>query len=406
MKNYVIIVGGGILTMPAYQIAREELGLGIIAFDQDPQTPGMQYADHAVEVSTKDAQGAAKSALKIAKQLPIIGVFTCGADVEVTVATIAEALRLPGISIDVAKRCNDKVLMHRHLDAVGFTDKPRYSITHSFDEALAAALAIGFPCVIKPVDNCASRGVQCIDNPNDLLPAFELAASFNINQNLGVLIEQCLIGTKHTVEMIAYDNQWHLLSIIDTHYISARWPCEIGLNTTQMPSREQKRLFDFAVAAAKAIGINYGAHKVDVSRDRSGNIGLIELTARLSGGFHCQYASPLAHGSHDIRAALKLAVGQPLDFEDIRHQWERGAAVRALFPEPGRVISISGDDRARLMPGIKDIFIWTTEGHVVGPYRNSADRCAFVIAEGASPDEAIANAKSAASIITIKTEKI
>lgn len=403
MKDHIIIIGGGALTMPAYRIAREELGLGIIAFDWNSATEGMRYADLAVEVSTKDMLGAAKAARSIADDLSVVGVFTCGADVEITVAAVADALGLPGVSMDVARRCNDKVLMHRHLDAMGFAAKPNYAVSDSVADAVKSAELIGFPCMVKPVDNCASRGVQRADDAVQLADAFELAAQFNIDQAAGVLIEQCLLGSKHTVEMVTFNGQWHLLSIIDTHYISPRWPCETGLNTTILSEREQDRLFDFAVSAAKAIGIDYGAHKVDINLSPSGEIGLIELTARLSGGFHCQYASPLAYGSHDIRAALRLAIGQPLNMEDIRHRWTRGAAVRALFPEPGRIISIEGKENALKLPGVQEVFIWAAIGDQVGPYCNSAARFAFIITDGETPEDAIRNAEVAAGVINIET---
>jgi biotin carboxylase len=403
MKDYVIIIGGGELTMPAYISAREELDLSVIAMDYDPSTPGMRYADEAVEVSTKDAAGAAEAATVLAERLPIRGVFTVGADVEVTVAAVAEALGLPGVSLEVARRCNDKILTHRHLDLVGFADKPRYAIVHTAEEARAAAAKIGFPCVVKPIDNCASRGVQRVDSPELLDEAFALASGFNLDKSTGVLIEECLLGTKHTVEMIAYQGEWHLLSIIDTHYISPRWPCETGLNITMLPPEEQRRLFEFAAGAAKAVGIDFGAHKVDVNRDAGGDIRMIELTARLSGGFHCQYASPLAHGSHDIRAALKLAIGLPLDLEDIRHTHERGAAVRAVFPEPGTIVSVDGVEEALAHPGVQKVFVWKKIGDKVGPYHNSADRCAFVIADGETVEEAVANAERGVSAVRIAT---
>lgn len=403
MKEYVIMIGGGELTMPAYVIAREQLGLGIIAMDYDPETPGMRYADEAVPISTKDAHAAAEAAGSLADRLPIRGVFTVGADVEVTVAAVADALGLPGVSLDVARRCNDKVLTHRHLDSVGFTEKPAYAVVHTAAEAASAAATIGFPCVVKPIDNCASRGVQRVDSMEQVADAFALASRFNLDQGAGVLIEECLLGSKHTVEMIAYEGEWHLLSIIDTHYISPRWPCETGLNTTTLPPAQQRRLFDFAARAAKSVGIEFGAHKVDVNLAADGAVRLIELTARLSGGFHCQYASPLAHGSHDIRAALKLAIGRPLDMDDIRHTHERGAAVRAVFPEPGVIVGIDGVDEALALPGVQKVFVWKKIGDTVSPYRNSADRCAFVIADGATVQEAIANAEDGVSAVRITT---
>ena len=401
--DYVIIVGASDLVMPAYHLARNNLGLKIIAFDYNPKAPGMEYSDIAIPVSTKDVTAAVSAAQNLAKRHRIRGVFTCGADVEITVAAIAEALALPGIKLDVAMRCNDKLLMHRYLDTLDFKDKARYCIVHTQEEALQSTPAIGFPCIIKPLDNCASRGVQRVDAPDVLPDAYDLAASFNTSKDGRVLIEEYLQGTKHTIEMIAWHGQWHLLSIIDTHYISPRWPCETGLNTTQQPPAMQERMFTFASNVARLIGIDFNAHKVDVNIAPDGSIKLIELTARLSGGFHCQYASPLAFGSNDILAALKLAVGMRFDMEDIRHKYEKGSAVRAVFPKPGRVMAINGVDEAKVSPGVAEVFVWCKIGDQVGPYLNSADRPAFVIAAGETTDEAIINAERGASLVDIRT---
>ena len=402
-QDHVLIIGAGDLVMPAFRIAREELGLGVIALDYDPQAPGMGYADEALLVSTKDVPAAVAASIKAAKSHRIAGVFTCGADVEVTVAAVAEALGLPGIPLEAARRCNDKVLMHNFLDQQGFTEKPDYRVVADANQACRAAREIGFPCVIKPIDNCASRGVQRLDGPEEMTGAYDLAASFNGSGGGEVLIEECLRGSKHTVEMIAYQGQTHLLSIIDTHYISPRWPCETGLNTTTQPLKAQRRIFDFAKEVGRLMGSDFNAHKVDINIEEGGRVRLIELTARLSGGFHCQYASPLAFGSHDIRASLRLALGQGLDREDIRHRYEKGAAVRAIFPQPGRVASISGVEEARTALGVDQVFVWCQAGDVVGPYKNSADRVAFVIAGGETTAGAVANAERAAGLIEIAT---
>jgi len=407
-KDYVLIVGASDLVMPAYRITKEELGLGVIALDYNPKAPGMLYADKSLVVSTKDVDGAVKAAKQMSKSCKIKGVFTAGADVEVTVAAIAEALSLPGVPLEVAQRCNNKLLMHEYLDKKEFKEKAKYRAVNNIQELHNAVENVGLPCIIKPIDNCASRGVQIIERIEELKEAYNMAVSYNISQNNKnkVIIEEYLAGSKHTIEMITYENRWYLLSIIDTHYISPRWPCETGLNTTILSKDVQSRMFNFTKKVAKLIGINFGAHKVDVSLPPDGSIKLIELTARLSGGFHCQYASPLAYGSHDIRAALKLAIGHPLDLGDIRHRYEKGAAVRAVFPEPGRIKSISGVKKTKSLRGVEEVFIWKRVGDVVGPYRNSADRFAFVIAKGETTEEAIENAERGVDIIKITTEPI
>lgn len=403
-RDYVIIVGASPLVFPAYRIAREDLGLGIIAFDWDPDAIGMRYADIPVIVSTKDIDAAITQARKLAAQYSIRGVFTCGADIEVTIAAIAEALELPGIPMEVALTCNDKIAMHQYLDKQDFTAKPRYHVVTTLHDAQEAVTNIGLPCFIKPIANCGSRGVQKLSNVKELPVAFELARKLNLGKDNRVLLEQALEGSKHTVEMIVANGKRYLLSIIDTHYISERWPCESLLHTTLLSELDQSRLFEFSSSVAESIGIDIGAHKVDVNLDSQGNISLIELTARLSGGFHCQYASPLAYGSNDIRAALRLAVGQTLELEDIKHQFNRGSAVKSLLPPPGRIRNITGLDEARGMAGVKEIFFWKGVGEDVGPYYNSTDRFAFVITSGETTMEAIAVANKAAECIKIETQ--
>ncbi len=405
-KEYVIIVGASQLVMPAFKIAKEDLNLGTIAFDYNPEAPGMIYADIPINVSTKDIEKCVDIAQKLSTKCKIIGAFTEGADVEVTVSVIAEKLNLPAVSLEVAQRCNNKLLMHKCLDKKNFKDKAKYILVENENELSKITDFVDFPCVIKPIDNCASRGVFIVDSLSELHENYKKAKKYNIskkNKN-GVIVEEYLEGTKHTVEMITYNGQWHLLSIIDTHYISRRIPCETGLNTTLLDRYTQSRLYDFAKNVAKIVGIDFNAHKVDVNLSKEGDIKLIEMTTRLSGGFHCQYVSPLAYGSNDIRAALKLAVGQPLCLSDIEHKYERGAAVEAIFPKPGTIKSIKNIEKAKSMRGVKEIFILKNIGNKVGPYKNSSDRVAFVIADGNTTLEAIENAQRAKETVKIETE--
>ncbi len=402
-QPHVIIIGASSLVLPAYHIAREELGLRTIAVDWNADAPGMRVADQALAVSTKDADGVVAAVKALPAHVKPVGVYTCGADVEITVARVAEALGLPGNRPDVAEICNDKIRMHEHLDACGFTAKPRYRVVTSADDAGAAARAIGLPVVIKPVNNCGSRGVQRIDAIEDVATAFTYAAGFNLGDEARVLIEQCVLGTKHTVEMIVEDGRWHLASVADTHYLSPRWPCESRLTVCLLPPAEQERLFQFATEVARQVGIEVGGHKVDVNLAADGTLTLIELTARMSGGFHCQFASPLAYGTREIRAALRLVTGGDFVADDLRHQWERAAVVEAVFPEPGLVRAIRGLEEVRNSPGVREVILHTEVGAEIKPYRNSTDRVAFLIVDGATVDEAIGRATAAAAKLHIET---
>ncbi len=238
MKDTIIIVGGGELTSPAYKIAKE-LGLFIIGIDQNESAPAMKYADIIIKESTKDIPKVLKEIEPIlSKRLNIKGAFTCGADVEITVATITKWLRLPGISLEVAHLCNNKHRMHLHLNDRSQRKKAAYSLAFGLKEVLKKVEIFEFPCVIKPLNNCGSRGITIISSKDEIEEAYESAAKASIgvpnilSDTIPILIEEYLEGSKHTVEMITDGKIWKLLSIIDTHYLSKKYPCESGLNIT------------------------------------------------------------------------------------------------------------------------------------------------------------------------------
>jgi biotin carboxylase len=146
-----------------------------------------------------------------------------------------------------------------------------------------------------------------------------------------------------------------------------------------------------AEAAGKAAGIEEGVNKVDIIFAKDGP-QVMEMTARLSGGFHCQYTTPLACGTNNIRAAIQIALGEAPDIRDIIPQKKACAISKGVFPRPGIINSICGLDEARRVPGVAEIFVLRKVGESVGPYEHGADRPAYIIAHG--PDEAAGVGKS------------
>src|SRR4029079_1285238 len=106
-KPAVLIVSGGVLQFPAI-VAAHDLGLAAILTDRDGGAPALQRADEAHAVDIFDVEGHIALARKLAESWDLRGVFCQGADVEVTVASVAEALGLPGIPVAAARRTKNK----------------------------------------------------------------------------------------------------------------------------------------------------------------------------------------------------------------------------------------------------------------------------------------------------------
>jgi biotin carboxylase len=399
----ILIVCGGMLQVPAVPIAHG-LGLKVVMTDANPDAPAMRLADEPVVLDIYDEPGHVALVDDLRSRYRLRGVFAEGADVEVTVAAAARYAGLPGIPVEAARNTKDKVRMRRCFEGAGIPN-PRWAEVQSRAEAKDESARIGFPLMVKSVDNSASRGTTRVNEPASLGPAVDLAIA-NSSTNKA-LLESCFIGDEQSVEtLFDASGNCHHLNIVDRPFSSeGSYAIELGhVNPTRLGGAEQQILFELAEQAASATGVHFGAFKADTIWTAEGP-RILEVTARLSGGFDCQYTTPLSSGRNFIRAAMRLAVGMPLDPADLTHRMHKFAAAWVAFPDPGLVRSINGVEEALHQRGVREVFLRVAVGDVIQPYRDCAARPAFVIAVGDTADEAIRNAQGGVAVLEIETEE-
>jgi biotin carboxylase len=401
MRDAVLIIGGGLLQVPAVRIA-QEMGYVTIVTDVSNEAPAMAMADEAVPLDIFDSEGHKRLVQELNARYHLCGVFTEGADVEVTVASAAAHLGLPGIPVEAALSTKNKIRMRGCFDRAKIPN-PIWKEIHSLDEAIIAATEVGYPLMVKSADNCGSRGTTRVDREENLAQAIHWAQEHSSTGM--VFLEECFQGPEQSVEIL-FDEKGHChwLNIVDRPFTSeGPYAIELGhVNPTALDKQAKVALFCLAEQAASACGVQFGAFKADTIWTKAGP-RILEVTARLSGGFDCQYTTPLASGRNFIRAALRLAVGLPLDSEDLRPQWDAYAAAWAVFPPPGLVEQIDGVQDACRVPGVKEVFLRVGIGDVIQPYTTCVARPAFVIAVGETYAHAIQNAQAGAATLQIQT---
>jgi biotin carboxylase len=397
----LLLVGAGLLQVPAVETAHE-LGLRVLATDRDPDAVALALADETAVLDTKDVAGHVALAKRLAQRGDLAGVYTEGADVEVTVAEAARAVGLPGVDPAAARVCADKAEFRRVCAAAGLPS-PRFYEVGNLAEAQMALREVGLPAIVKALDNSASRGATKVSDERELAAAFAEAQRFSSGES--VLVEECLQGAEQSVETIVDEHGvQHRCNIVDRPFAFDPFPIELGHdNPSALDGHAQRRLYELVEATTRAVGIDVGAAKADTMWTARGPV-VLEMTARLSGGFHAQYTSPLAYGTNDIKATLELALGRALDPADIRPRWRRQAICRALFPAPGTIVGVEGVQEALALPGVEQVLMRMGVGEQVRPYRNCADRAGFVIACADRRADAVAAAEEACRRIVIATE--
>lgn len=399
-EQTVLLVGAGLLQVPAIDVIHE-LGLRVCATDRDLAAAAFALCDETVVMDTKDVAGHVELARRLAARGDLAAVFTEGADVEVTVAQAAAAAGLPGCATRAAAICADKAQFRRVCAAAGLPG-PRFREVDNLADARRALREVGLPAIAKPPDNSASRGATKLATEGELEDAF--AEALRWSGSGSALIEECLSGPEQSVETIVDQDgrQWRC-NVVDRPFASHPYPIELGHdNPTVLDEAQQDALYELVERSTRAVGIDLGAAKADTMWTARGPV-VLEMTARLSGGFHAQYTSPLAYGTNDIKACLDLALGRSLDPLDVTPRWSRHAICRALFPEPGLISAIDGVDEALALDGVEHVIFRMDVGEEIRPYRNCADRAGFVITCADTRAAALAAADAAQQAIQVAT---
>lgn len=401
------VVSGGSEAIPGIKRAKA-MGLHIVISDMNHSAPAFPVADDTIVCDSYDAERTAELALNYSRlKRPIDGVICIAADVPVTVATVAAALGLPGIPIASARLAADKLAMKEAFVKAGVPTS-WFQAIGSVDELRRIVRERGFPLVLKPVDARGARGVLRLTDKVDLDWAYKHAVGES--RHGGVMIEEYLAGPQISTEGLLLDGVGMTCGFIDRNYehLERFAPFIIengGQQPSVLPAPAQQQISDVAMDAGRAIGIVSGSVKGDmVWTDRGPYV--IEVAARLSGGWMSTDQIPLGTGVDLIGAAIRLALGEPVTVDDIRPRWQHGVAIRYLFPPPGRVEAIEGVLPFVDVPWVHRMGFFVEKGEILYPIADHAKRAGLVITTGDTREEAVARAEHVIGRIRMTTVQV
>jgi biotin carboxylase len=399
-KKRILILGAGIMQGPAIRGAGE-MGLETVVIDGDPGAPLAAEADRFYPVDLKDIHAIEKLARTLKEEGGLDGVMTAGTDFSASVAWTAEKLMLPGISYEAALDASDKERMRRCFDRAGLPS-PAFVILTEVPavSAAAPALPFPFPAVVKPVDNMGARGCRRVDSPAELRAAAADALRFSRSRR--VIVEEFMEGPEFSVDAVVYREEVTICGLADRHIFFPPYFIEMGHTMpADIPPADRDALIDVFVRGIRALGIDNGAAKGDIKLTAKGPM-IGEIAARLSGGYMSGWTYPYASGADPARGTICVALGLPPEGLDPVRNWT--SAERAFISIPGVVRRLYGLDRARAVPGVRDLFLRAVPGQRLFFPENNVSKAGNVISAAPDRETAVVAAEKAARAVRIRLE--
>ncbi|MCQ2346461.1 MAG: ATP-grasp domain-containing protein [Paludibacteraceae bacterium] len=388
----LMVIGASILQLPAILKAKQ-MGHTVAVVDYNPQAVGIPFADTYYNASTMDEDAVLNAAMEFQPD----GIMTLATDMPMRgVAKTSDRMHLHSISYDTAVRATDKYEMIQAFKRHG-VPSPWYYKIDSLTDLQNICNQIEYPCIMKPTDNAGSHGVVLVHTPQELISQYEY--SHQCARHGRVIVEQYLDGPEVSVEIMVVNHQIHILQITDKLTTGAPYFVELGHSQpSQLPFDQQEQIKHIAQMACEAIGIQTGPAHVEIKVTTQHGPMMIELGARMGGDNITTHLVPLSTGIDMVEGTIRLALGES---PNITPALQQASAIRYFQASEGTLSDITGVEKAKAIPGVKEITFTKSIGEKVSPIRCSNDRIGSVIAQAKTPQEAIRICEQAIQTISI-----
>ncbi|MCR5781234.1 MAG: ATP-grasp domain-containing protein [Clostridia bacterium] len=377
----ILFLGAPIFQIPVIQKAKE-MGLRTGIVDINEKSSALPYADDKFICSLRDPE----AVLKIAREYKPDGIVIGTLDTSVrTAAYVANALNLPGHTMEAALNATDKVRMLEAFEKGGVAH-PAYQVVKKADID-TFEMTLPYPVISKPVDSAGGRGVSIIRNDGELRDAVRFSSDTGLSGD--ILIEEYMRGSEVSVEVLIVDGRPYVLQITDK--ITSGEPnfFEIGHSQPSvLPADTKDKIKELASKAVLAVGLDNTPAHVEIMVTGQGP-KMIEMGARLGADCITTYLiNTSVSGINMAQAAIELALGEK---PDVSHYHDSGicAGIRFIPAKAGTLKEIRGLDEAEKM---SDVVIISITGKIGRHYSDATDNSArfgHVVCSGKTTKEAL-----------------
>lgn len=251
-----------------------------------------------------------------------------------------------------------------------------------------------FPVIVKSSKSTGSKDVLFVETKEQLEKQIIRLQEKNPDET--IIIEEYIDGNQYLVEALIYNNQIMIAGIIEQEITQGKRFIITGYGVlADVPNHIKVGIEQVLHSIISQFGIKNGALHLELRWTKDG-WRLIEINPRVSGGAMNDMILA-AFGFNLVEETLKLYVGESPSLMPRCTNYVFTQHV--IVSKKGILEKVTGKRRAIRSPGVVKVYVKPKKGTKLTPPLSMGHRYAYVIATGASMEEAKKLAKSAANEI-------
>ena len=394
-KRLLLISHHNSYRIAPYIKAAKNLGLDITIASQGKHSLVTEVAN-GIHIDFADLDSAIAVILEANKAQPFAGILGSDDQTVELAAHTAKALNLPHNPPQAAQYSHRKDLARAQLSLAG-CPVPMHCLLDLNRPINRQMTGLPLPCVLKPLNMSASRGVIRADNEDEFLRACErlrpiVASAQGEFEQSHVLIEEYIDGIEIAYEGYLYRGELHTITIFDKPdpLVGPYFEETIYVTPSALEVDLQLKIKSVLQDACNAYGLSTGAVHAECRIDQDKKIWILEIASRTIGGDCARILDNENFGIEEL--AIMLAIEQPVEAN--MPDQARGVMMIPIR-EHGLLKRVEGLLDANRVEGIDKIDIIISEGHELVPLPEGNQYLGYIFATADTAEKATAAIREA-----------
>lgn len=300
----IVIIGANSFQNPLILKAKE-MGYETHVFAWKDGSIGEKTADYFYPISIVEKD----EILQECKKIKPDAIVTIASDLaNITVQYLSEKLGLPCNSQKTIKCSTNKYEMRKCFHDANISI-PKFKEIASKDEITQINFKdFNFPLIVKPTDRSGSRGINKVNNIEELKSVVDESIELSLEKK--AIVEEFIVGNEYSCECITYNGKHHFLAITKKYTTGAPHFIETGhIEPSDLTNDQIIKVKKEVFKALDSLEIQFGPSHSEFKITPNGDIKIIEIGSRMGGDCIGSHLVQLSTGFDFLKMTIETALG-------------------------------------------------------------------------------------------------